>query len=114
MKHLLALIVLITLTPGCRIVGGTATSLHLHKEYSTNGTLLVYDKQRDRNAIGAQGLLASDQATAFAHSRTNFIGSSGQTTVGSYMGKPDAEAIKATGDAVGTAGAALLKKTVAP
>jgi hypothetical protein len=114
MKQIIALIVLITLTSGCRIVGGFPKSVHIQKEWTTNGVLVRYDKQMDRNPIFAQGVLSSDSATSFAHTRSNYLGTTGNTTVGSYIGKPDAEAIKATGDAVGTAGAALLKKTVAP
>ena len=95
---------------GCRMTAGTGYSYHRVRTYSPEGILLSEDIKKDKNKLGSGGAFASAEATALDYSRTNFMGGASKTTLGKYTDKPEADAIKAGGDAAGN----LINKAIKP
>lgn len=106
-------VVLGGLVVGCRIAGGSAKSYDRVEHWSLTPQGKPYLSQRttryDKNRIGVSGLLASDEASGLQYMRTNSLGASASTKVGKFSGKPDSNAIKSSGAAIGEAIGSAVK-----
>lgn len=109
-----ALVALLIFGMGCRATYGRGYSYHRVETYSTNGTLLARETWKDRNGISSGGAFSSAEASAFKHERTNFLGTASKTSLGKYGDKPDADSIKAAGEAAGKVIGEALKTAVKP